>query len=418
MTDEPTQDNPPTAVGGNPAPAGLPPESRAARSLTDRSKAQEPHTDEPHTEPDPVSGPRLWPRVVGVLILLIGAGGVWIWQNPGFVQSSMRSLFPGFAGHDTAAAEIKALADRVTRLEQRSSPADLSSPDLARRLDALEQRLPPPGQPPVDLRPLLARLNALEARSVDSRSAAPQPASPPTASAPVPGGVPGEPDLQPVLARLDALEQQQTRSAVDPARVDALASRVDALAAREPADVRGKLDDVEHRLSDLAASQMKLASSSDRAARIAQWEAADMALAAGKPLGTIPDAPPALTRFATTAPPTDAALRLAFVPTSQAALKVSQPDTEGKPFLDRVMARLQDSGLITVREGDHVVIGNSTAATLSRARVLLDAGDLAGAAREVSALSGPPAEKMAPWLADAKALQAAREALASLAESG
>ena len=428
MTDEPTQDNPPTAVGGNPAPAGLPPESRAARSLTDRSKAEEPHTDEPHPEPEPVSGPRLWPRVVGVLILLIGAGGVWIWQNPGFVQSSMRSLFPGFAGHDTAAAEIKALADRVTRLEQRSSPADLSSPDLvppdlARRLDALEQRLPPPGQPPVDLRPLLARLNALEARSVDSRSAAPQPASPPTASAPpapalVPGGVPVEPDLQPVLARLDALEKQQTRSAVDPTRVDALASRVDALAAREPADVRGKLDDVEHRLSDLAASQMKLAFSSDRAARIAQWEAADMALAAGKPLGTIPDAPPALTRFATTAPPTEAALRLAFVPTSQAALKVSQPDTEGKPFLDRVMARLQDFRLITVREGDHVVIGNSTAATLSRARVLLDAGDLAGAAREVSALSGPPAEKMAPWLADAKALQAAREALASLAESG
>src|ERR1700674_3976334 len=121
MTDEPTPtDQPvPAAAGGNAPQPGLPPESRAARSLTDRSKAEEPHTHE--SDPEPVSGPRLWPRVVGVLILLIGAGGVWIWQNPGFVQSSLRSLFPGTAGHDTGAAEIKALETRVTRLEQRPS---------------------------------------------------------------------------------------------------------------------------------------------------------------------------------------------------------------------------------------------------------------------------------------------------------
>jgi hypothetical protein len=50
--------------------------------------------------------------------------------------------------------------------------------------------------------------------------------------------------------------------------------------------------------------------------------------------------------------------------------------------------------------------------------MLLDAGDLDGAVKTVSALSGPPAEKMAPWLADATALRAAREALASLAEKG
>ena len=365
----------------------------------------------------------MWPRVVGVLILLIVAGGAWIWQNPGFVQTSMRSLFPGTTGHDTEASEIKALDARLTRLEQRPSPADLSQ-----RLDTLEKRPPqsvaplgqPAGQPPVDLRPLLARLAALEARMVEVNSPAPQAASPSsgTATPPAPTVVPEGPDLRPVLARLDALEQQKAPSAVDPARIEALASRIDTLAAREPTDVRGKLDAVERRLNELTANQTKLAAASDRATRISQWEAADMALAAGKVLGTIPDAPPALTRFATTAPPTEAGLRLSFTAASQAALKVSQPDTEGKPFLDRILERLQDFRLITVREGDHVVIGNSTAATLARARVLLDAGDLAGAAREVSVLSGPPAEKMAPWLADAKALQAAREALASLAGSG
>ena len=53
-----------------------------------------------------------------------------------------------------------------------------------------------------------------------------------------------------------------------------------------------------------------------------------------------------------------------------------------------------------------------------RQRVLLDVGDLSGATRAVATLSGPAAEQMAPWLADATALQAAREALASLAENG
>ncbi len=67
---------------------------------------------------------------------------------------------------------------------------------------------------------------------------------------------------------------------------------------------------------------------------------------------------------------------LAFVAASQQALQVSLPDTAGKPYFDRILARLQDFRLITVREGDHVVIGNSTAAILAHARVSLDVGDL------------------------------------------
>jgi len=184
------------------------------------------------------------------------------------------------------------------------------------------------------------------------------------------------------------------------------------------ADVRGKLDDVDRRLNELGARDLKLADAAGNAARLGHVAAAEIALAAGHPFGPIPDAPATLARFATTAPPTEAGLRLAFGPAAREAVKVSPPDTEGKPFLDRVLARLQDSHLITVREGDHVVIGNSAADTLLRARVLLDAGDLSGAIRMVATLTGPAAEKMASWLADAKALQAAREALASLAESG
>ena len=414
MTDEPKPDHQsgPTAAA-NPGAAGLPPESRAARSLTDRAKAGDPHIEEPRPEAEPDGGSRVWPRVAGVLILFLAAGGAWIWQNPGFVQNSLHTLFPGSGapmatGHDGDAAAIRALEARVTQLEQRPTQADLSQ-----RVTTLEQRQPSSGQPSeqqtIDLRPILARLNALEARSAGQQPASPS--SPADASL-----VPPAPDLQPVFARLDGLEKQQARSVADPVKVDALAARIDALAARDPgADVRGKLDSVEGRLSELAADQAKLAKTSDRAERMAGWE---FALAAGKPLGSISDAPPALARFATTAPPTEAGLRLAFAAAAQSALKVSQPDTEGKPFFDRVLARLQDFRLITVREGDRVVIGNATAATLARARMLLDAGDLGGTVREVGSLSGPPAEKMAPWLTDAKALLAARAALASLAETG
>jgi hypothetical protein len=422
MTSDPTNDDP--ARGDRPSSGAatesrLPPESRGARSLTDRSKVEEASADEPSAEPE--RGPRIWPRVVGVLILLIGVGGAWIWQNPGFVQNSLGSLFPGSVGNDTDAAAIKTLEARVTRLENGPAPADQTA--FAQRLDSLEKRLPPAGQsadsggqPAVDLHPLLARLDVLEAR-VRSPQAAP-PGQTSSIQSPASSATDGS-DPRPLGARLDALEKRVAEHTVDPGKVAALASQVQELTARDPAtDLRGKLDQIEHQVSGLAANGAKLAEGSVRAARLGRLEAAEFALNSGRPLGVIADAPPALARFATTAPPTQAALRLAFPAAANAALKVSTPDTEGKSFLDGILARLQDFRLITVREGDHVVIGNAASATLAHARLLLDAGDLAGAVREVSGLIGPPAEKMAPWLADATALLSAREALASLAESG
>jgi hypothetical protein len=403
MTPDPTHDDP---TQGEPSER-LPPESRAARSLTDHAKAEEHPAEAAHADALPEYKPRIWPRVVGVLILLLGVAGAWIWQNPGFIHDTMGSLFPASTSQDNDAAMLKALEVRVARLEQRPVPVDLTP-----RVEALEQRAPATGQvpaaaAPVDLRPLLARLDALETRGRQ----APELTSPPGTAPSV--------DLHPLLARLDALEKNAAEQSLDAGKVDALAGKVAALADRDPAAaLRGTLDDLNRQLQDVSVNEAKVAENSAHTMRLARLDAAAIALASGHGLGAIPDAPPALARFASTAPPTLAELRLAFPPASEAALRVSQPDTEGKPFLDRVMARLQDFKLITVREGSHVVIGNSAAATLAHAQMLLDAGDLGGAVRTVATLTGPPAEKMAAWLADATALQAAREALASLAEQG
>lgn len=406
MTDEPRHDY--QAEPGNAQEGEAAPEPWAAHPETGEEHGP---TEAIATHPEAVRGPRIWPRIAGVLLLFVIVGGVWIWQNPAFVRSSLRWAWPGSAGKDNTATEVTTLEARVARLEQ-ALPAGLAA--LTQRLDALEARQSATGQPAAtasaDLAPLTARLDAIEARVA---AMAARPAGTPSAATAAVHGAGGL-DLQSLSARLDGLQQQLTEQAGDAGKLEALQAQVAALSAHNPADLSSQLDAVEHRVGELAANQTKLAGSSDRAARLAQVE---IALGAGRPLGSIPNAPPALAKFATAAPPTEAGLRLAFTVASQQASQVSLPDTEGKPFFDRVLARLQDFRLITVRQGDHVVIGNSTAATLAHARVLLAVGDLSGAIKAVATLTGPPAAKMAPWLADATALQAAREALASLAES-
>ncbi len=241
-------------------------------------------------------------------------------------------------------------------------------PDLAsfeERLDAVEARItaleqrPPAGEPrPAaipDLSQLTARLDTLEHRPA--------------------------PDWAALLARLDMLEQQ--RSTVD---VSGLTAR---LASVEKAALRG--------------------------AQLARLQAAASALAAGQKLGDILGAPPALARFADKAPPTEAALRLRYPAAERAALDAAQPDQDNRPILDRMLARA--GTLVTIRQGDKVLMGDPASGVLARARTALEAGDLNGAIAAVSALHGASAEAMASWLTDATALRDARQALADLADS-
>jgi hypothetical protein len=94
-------------------------------------------------------------------------------------------------------------------------------------------------------------------------------------------------------------------------------------------------------------------------------------------------------------------------------MAASQPVVSDKPFLDRAWARAQD--LVTLRQGDHVILGDPAAGVLARARASLDAGDLAGAVAALGALGGAPAAAMSGWKAQAQGLLDARQALADMA---
>jgi hypothetical protein len=301
-----------------------------------------------------------WLYAIGFLVL---AGGlVYLWQNPQAGQAS--------SGSDdqiaTIGQRLQTLESRVARLEQR------------------------PAGGAADLGPLTARVDALEKRS------------------PGDGGA--------LAARVTALEQKAGGDPQVAARLDALSGRLDALAGREQstdADLSRRLDAQSAKVAALEASASKIAGLADRAAQLARLQAATAALAAGRPLGEVPNAPAALARWADTAPPTEGALRLAYPAKERAALAASQPDTDGKPFLDRVLARAQD--LVTIRQGDHVIVGDAAAGILARARTALDAGDLPAAVAAVDELHGSARDAMADWLAQAKALLAARAALADMA---
>lgn len=72
---------------------------------------------------------------------------------------------------------------------------------------------------------------------------------------------------------------------------------------------------------------------------------------------------------------------------------------------DRLMS------IVTVRRVSGDIAGNSVTAILARAENRLATGDIAGAAVEIEALTGPPAQAVAPWLADANARIAADRAI-------
>jgi hypothetical protein len=323
---------------------------------------------EPALQPPPqqVAKPGRLPWFSAAGFLILAAAIFWVWQHP-------ISQPPAPTQPDTQVQQLAALDARVARLEQRPVPQA------------------------TDLGPLTARMAALEQR-------------PPATPAPPSSGQ--APDLAPLEARIAALEAKQPSDNRLAGKIGALSAHTDALEATErgvQSDLSRRLDADGARLATLERTMGQTSEMADRTTRTARIQAAHLALDAGEKLGDIPGAPQALARFANTAPPTEAGLRLAFPRAAHEALAAAQPTTDGRPLLARVWAEAQD--LVIIRRGDRVLVGDPTAGVLEHVRVALDAGDLAGAVAAVASLDGAAVQAMADWLAKARALLEARAAL-------
>ncbi len=166
-------------------------------------------------------------------------------------------------------------------------------------------------------------------------------------------------------------------------------------------------------IATLAANSTDLGQLTAKMTLLNRLETARMALDAGQPLGNIPNAPPALSLYASTPPPTEASLVLSFPEAARQANLVSVERVQGKSFWTRVLARME--GLVTITNGAHVVVGAPAAAITAQAQALLDAGDLAGAVAALDGLSPETQAGLGDWLTQARNLLAARAALISMA---
>lgn len=296
------------------------------------------------------------------------------------------------------------LEERLRALEARPVPpapgTQMSLTDVAGRLDSLSGRLDAlTGRLNGDLGALTGRLNgelgALSGRVEELGS-----------------------DLNGKLAALRSELGERVDGLVTDlnGKLDALRSELSGRVDKLGSELNGKLGQLDPRLSTLeqrtSQASQQVSNIADRAARLARLQAAEAALQTGQKLGEIPGAPPALARFADRAPPTEAALRLSFPAAAEAAHKASQPAVEeNQPLLNRTWNRAQQ--LVTLRQGDRVLVGDPIAGVLARARERLDAGDLDGTLKALDGLAGPAAEAMQPWRAQAQALVDARAALAA-----
>lgn len=382
--------------------------------------------------------------------------------------AELRAQLQQVAGLDRRLAALEGTTARIAGLEA-LPPRIAAMEGLAQRVTGLEAR------PPVDLVPLRDQAAEAERRAaaLDEKLSAVERIARDTAARPAidPTQLAARGAVEALSQRLDRLsDRTETSIRQDEARAAAAATRIEALAreaaARDTAleqaqaqasqrigateaALAGRIAALDPRLAALeqtiatrtatleqaiaaraAAAEaqaarlvalegaaQRLAALEGRAGRMATIDALRATLEAGRPLGGalagLRDAPEALTRFATAAPPTESALRLAFEDAARAGRAASEPAREGAGVLDSAVSRL--SGLVTVRRGEDVLWGDAAAAEIERARRALEAGDLEGTIQRLARLSAPAKEAMRGWISQAEALVAARAALRTLA---
>jgi len=220
-------------------------------------------------------------------------------------------------------------------------------------------------------------------------------------------------------SQLAALQQStaQAQSQPVPANLTtqaALAEKFAALTAQVTA-MQTQLATDHGALTTVQAANTNVTQLDAKMTLLNRLESARIALESGEPLGDIPGAPPALAKFATTPPPTMSQLILAY-PAAEAAANNASVDKQDKGTVWRqALARVEN--LVTISNGDHVIIGAPAAAITAQAGGQLNAGDLAGAvATLTNGLSQSTQAALGPWLPNAESLLAARAAIVSLAD--
>jgi len=229
---------------------------------------------------------------------------------------------------------------------------------------------------------------------------------------------PSAADLGKVSARIDALEGRIGDQTQLGTRIDQASGRVEALSGRTQAaldQIKQQLDAANAKIAALQASTTSVSTAGARIDRLIRLQAASIALANGRPLGVIPDAPPALARYAEKPAPTEAQLRLAFGQVQHDVLAAAKVDNTEKPFLERALGKAEE--LVSIRRGNEVVIGHSTVAALAQADAAVQAGDFTAALKALGEMDASAQKAAAGWVAQVKSLLDARAALADLARA-
>ena len=205
----------------------------------------------------------------------------------------------------------------------------------------------------------------------------------------------------------------QTSPVADLINTQAQMAQKQAMLAAQVNAMQGQMAQDHGALAAIQASTQDIGKLTQRMAQLNALAAADMALAAGQPLGVVQNAPPALALFADSAPPTMAQLRENFAAAARNAEAASLSSNGQAGFWAKVKLRLE--GLITISNGTHVIFGPPAQAALNQMQAALANDDLAAAVAAANTLNPPTQAAMASWLTPARQLLAARQALASMA---
>jgi uroporphyrinogen-III synthase len=239
---------------------------------------------------------------------------------------------------------------------------------------------------------------------------------PAPASAPASAASQDDPRLAEVQRGLNALRAQVDAA---PARLSALAAaqgeRIQQLADRN-AQLEQRVAALEERLQkgSIAGAEFLMATAvlRDAVSRGAPYAAPLDTLAdVAKDDAEVQAAVAALRAGAASGVPTATMLIARFDGVADAIVRAERAPP-GAGWWDRLWARI--SALVTVRRAGADAEGPSADAVAARAEAKVKAGDLAGAAAELDALHGLPADAARPWLDQAKARLAADAALDTL----